>query len=545
LSYSNQLTSNSSDIVPNVLLSEDTIYSESKKSRSIAIFILAVIVFLISVNFGVQYAKQKLLIQHANTTGMDWAHQIEAQIPSLSKVTGRQSTPDSIKFTELVNGMLAVGNIYQIDVINPDCYCYISMRSFTGSQQKQNQIDVGGMERKLAELETKPHLNGRANIAKKPSKNAIEHIFESSSKHKAQHLSENAELKWSLDQKTAQKIANTLRHDIIIQHAAISNQPTTFAEVYHPVSVDGELSYMVRVLVNLEEENASYALFLYGCTIFALLILIAAFGYPATKYLRTSAKQKVANARARHLATHDIMTNIANRNAFQEVAPNILEHCKENGNGALLLQFDLNNFKEINDFYGHQIGDQFLYQLAQHLKKHLPDNSYVARIGGDEFAAIIDGVEDKNPKLETLVNVNDLLVLNLEYDDQNIEMNISAGMAKYPVDGDTLENLMRNCDLALYAAKSSSNKNVCEYNSKMGLEFRDRLKLRDEFKNAIENSQVEPFYQPLVNMRTGKIAGFEALARWNHPEKGILTPFVFEDLLTDHEVGGGIGSINA
>lgn len=543
MSYTSDLASNNSDVLSSAFLSEHSIYSQNKKSQSIIILALAALVFLASLISGVQYAKQKLLIQHANSTGMDWAHQIEAQLPSLSNITGQNPIPDANKLTELVNGMLAVGNIYQIDVINPVCYCYISMGSYTGSQQKPDHVDARFIERKLAELTTKSHLYGKSNIAKKPSKGEIKHIFASSSEHKAVNLSKDAELKLPLNQKTAQKIAKSLGHDIIIHHAVISNQPTTFAEVYHPVLADGKLSYMLRVLVNLEEENATYSLFLYGCTIFALLILIAAFGYPAIKYLKTSAKQKAANARAHHLATHDIMTNISNRNAFQEVVPSMLQHCKDNGKSALLLQFDVNNFKELNDFHGHHVGDKFLRQLAQHLKNHLPENSYVARIGGDEFAAIINGLESKDLSLEKLANVNDLLLFNLEHNGQNIEMSIAAGIAKYPADGDTLEELMCNCDLALYAAKSSSTENLCEYNSKMSSEFRDRLKIRDEFKAAIENSQIVPFYQPLVNMSTGKIAGFEALARWNHPEKGILTPFVFEEFLTDPEIGAALGSL--
>ena len=278
----------------------------------------------------------------------------------------------------MVNGMFAVGNIYQIDVINPDCYCDISMGSFaakSGGSQKveprpSNHPDhtdhAAHGHRGMA------HLHGERNQAKSLPQPVVRHIFESESKHKPRSFGSNAKERWPVDRAVIRSIVETGSDRIFIHESADPNQPRTFGEVFHSVTTNGELSYVLRVLVDLEDQKARYLDVLQRGAGLVLLLLLCASGYPAIRYFNASKRQGIANSRARFLATHDILTGIANRNAFQEQAPKMLQSCENDGQAAILIQLDLNKFKDINDHCGHQAGDEVA--------------SSVCSIAGIEFA---------------------------------------------------------------------------------------------------------------------------------------------------------------
>ena len=246
--------------------------------------------------------------------------------------------------------------------------------------------------------------------------------------------------------------------------------------------------------------------------------------------------------KAHYLATHDLLTNTYNRNAFQEYAPKILRSCGDRETSAIVFLFDLNNFKEINDYYSHHAGDEILCAFAQALRTNLPKDGYLARLGGDEFVIIIPDI-DPSREIEDIMEIPDELATEIDNGRQIIHATVSAGVAIYPRDGSNINELIRNADLALYKAKSESKAKLCEYDSEMGKVFNDRLDLRDEFKFALLESEIEPFYQPLMNTKTGVVEGFEALARWRHPKRGVLTPGVFGEMLDDIELSAMVGDI--
>ena len=512
-----------------------------KTATSLLALALGLLVVIVLAHTGIQYAMRALLVQHAHSTGMDWAHHIEARTPTLPALVTSdpdselRKAPSAVEFTKMVNGMLAVGNIYQIDVINPDCYCDISLGNYVAKISGRD----GGLSLGHTHGETPSSANTKSPEST-PLQSTVEHVFDIGGDHGGFGDNEN---RYGLDRAFVQQIAATQRQDIILHSSELPNQPGKFAEVFYPVAENGKTAYILRILVDLDQEYARYWITLYAGAGIILLLVVSAFGYPSTKFLQTSRKQKQADQQAHFLANHDIMTNANNRNAFQNMAPNVLQECLKKSQCAAVYLFDIDNFKEVNDYHSHAAGDQVICALAEMLKRTAPSGSIVARLGGDEFAIIVGGIQPSDIELQQIWDVSTLLRVPIDDGRLFVKKTISGGVSIYPRDGSNLEELMRCADLALYAAKSADGGQICEYNPDMSVDFYERLDLRDEFKMALENSEIVPFYQPLVNMNTGLVEGFEALARWNHPQRGILTPFEFEEMLTDHELGAIVGAL--
>lgn len=515
--------------------------------------VLAVVAFASSAHFGIQYGVKALLIQHAESTGMDWAYHIEARAPNLGKLvevepdSKKLKTPDGVEFTQMINGMLSVGNIYQVDVINPDCNCEISLGTYAAKQL--------GQAKKMSMSHTHNHSEGGHgssygkhaahgnHVAKAPSKSAMKHVFENTESHSLQKLSSNLKGRYPLDGTYAQKIAKNLNHEILLHSSDGKYQPLRFAEVFHPVTADGNLSYILRILVDVHAESARFTATLYKGAGLVLLLLLGAFIYPASQYYASSKKKRAGDREAHFLANHDVMTNVFSRNGFQNRAPKLLQACAEQNQSAAIFLFDIDKFKQINDYHSHEAGDTIIRALADKLKASAPDGAHVARLGGDEFVLIVAGSDDKSIDPKTIFDAPSTIRVAIDDNRQVIEAGVSTGVVQFPRDGGNLEELMRNADLALYEAKSASGRRTVEYHAQMSIEFYEGLDLREEFEEALNKSQIVPHYQPLVCMETGTVQGFEALARWHHPTKGILTPHVFEKMLNDHEIGAKVGAV--
>lgn len=517
------------------------------------LFALAAVIFLISTFLGVQYILNNLLTQKSHTIGMSWAHHIETQIPKAGAIAGiseakqAPSEQERAKLIKLIEGMFSIGNIYQIDLINPDCHCNVTFGTFSDNRN----VDAHNHHGQKTDLKAipKPQMIDHsdhtstalsdANSAKPPQNVEHQHSFERNSSFK--ELSES-DKSWPLDQAFINNLTVNSKHPIHIESSQSLHHPSTFGIVYHLVIADNKIKYVIRVLVDLEAAANRYSIALYGGAAFVFLLLLAVTIYPATKYIRTTEIQRKTDLRAYYLATHDVLTGIYNRNAFQEFAPKILRTSCDNRKSAVLFLFDLNKFKEVNDYYSHHAGDQLLAAFAKALEGALPKNGYVARLGGDEFVAIIPDVDD-DQSIEDVMDVPQELTTVIDEGRQTIHVTVSAGVAVYPKDGSNINELMRNADLALYAAKAQTNEKLCTYDPDMGKVFNDRLDLRDEFKTAILGSEIEPFYQPIVDIHTGNVEGFEALVRWRHPKRGILSPVIFGEMLDNIELSAMVGDI--
>jgi diguanylate cyclase (GGDEF)-like protein len=229
-------------------------------------------------------------------------------------------------------------------------------------------------------------------------------------------------------------------------------------------------------------------------------------------------------ARQAHEASHDPLTGLANRSLLQERTRAALAE-QHNLTTALLL-LDLDHFKEINDTLGHAAGDFLLQRVADRLRSLSRPGDLVARLGGDEFAVLLTGLESSaaaEPGAEAVLR---LLAEPVEYEGLRLSVEGSVGVACYPADAPDADELLRRADVAMYQAKSDRGSWV-RYDIERDSSSVHRLALVAELRTAMENDEVVVHYQPQADLRTGQIVGIEALARWQHPQRGLLMPAEF------------------
>jgi len=230
--------------------------------------------------------------------------------------------------------------------------------------------------------------------------------------------------------------------------------------------------------------------------------------------------------RANHLAMHDSLTGLPNRVLINEQLQHSLMRMSPDKMIAVHL-LDLDEFKYVNDTMGHGSGDKLLQVVAERLRPLVRDTDTIARMGGDEFAILQASVTSPEDAEALARRINDALSLPIDIDGNFVSIGTSIGIAIGPQDGATAELLMRNADLALYQAKDDGRGAYRRYKADMNEQKQARRIIEYELRNALEKDQFELHFQPLVNLSTNEICGFEALARWRHPEKGLITPDAF------------------
>ena len=230
--------------------------------------------------------------------------------------------------------------------------------------------------------------------------------------------------------------------------------------------------------------------------------------------------------RLHHMALNDPLTGLPNRTSFSERLDRELARAEKQGHELAVIGIDLNRFKEINDFRGHSAGDQALRIIAARLTKCIEGGEFVARIGGDEFAALKD-FRDEDVLLDFLGKLEVALFEPLEIDDFRASAGASIGVAVYPHDGITAETLIGNSDLAMYRAKSELNTAVCFYESRLDEVARERQVLARELRRALELQQFDLHFQVQISVTHATICGYEVLLRWYHPERGLIPPLDF------------------
>jgi diguanylate cyclase (GGDEF)-like protein len=236
-----------------------------------------------------------------------------------------------------------------------------------------------------------------------------------------------------------------------------------------------------------------------------------------------------AQAKISHMALHDGLTNLPNRLFFQEQMESRLGHLGRDQKFAVLC-FDLDRFKSVNDTLGHAFGDRLLRQVAERMRKCLREGDTLARLGGDEFAILqsqVDHAEDASALAARLI---DDIAVPFDLDGHQAAIGVSIGIAIAPVDGRQPEQLLKSADIALYRAKAEGKGTYRFFEPEMDRLMQARRELELDLRDAIAKEQFELHYQPLVNLKTETISGFEALLRWNHPVRGSVAPLTFVPL---------------
>ncbi|WP_461204865.1 EAL domain-containing protein [Clostridium sp. DL1XJH146] len=223
------------------------------------------------------------------------------------------------------------------------------------------------------------------------------------------------------------------------------------------------------------------------------------------------------------MANHDYLTGLSNRRYLMEQFTTPVDPNEK----LAIIYMDIDSFKNINDSLGHTIGDEILLEVGNRLNKIIKKPSIVGRIGGDEFLFLINDFKSSEELVKILDDILHCFDDTFEIEQEKIAVSTSLGVAIYPEDGEDFVTLMKNADISLYSAKAEGKKRYKICSEELKEQVNEELKLISNLENALENKEIEAYYQPKVNQSTGKIIGFEALARWNNSEFGAVSPVKF------------------
>ncbi|MCK5608478.1 diguanylate cyclase, partial [Candidatus Pacearchaeota archaeon] len=241
-------------------------------------------------------------------------------------------------------------------------------------------------------------------------------------------------------------------------------------------------------------------------------------------------EQKKHEEQIFNIAYYDPLTNLPNRRLLEEKLDSMITSSKDSGDVFSVMFLDLDRFKNINDSFGHKLGDKVLIEVTKLVKNTCKDNCFISRFGGDEFILIcsdIDGVEQATEfATEIITNIEQPMYI----DNLTIYISASIGVAFYPEDGSDISILIRNADTAMYKSKKDVTNNVLFYHSQYGDETTHFVSTEQSIHKALDNQEFIPYYQPKVDMASGKIVGAEALARWINNEQGMIMPEKFIDV---------------
>ena len=238
-------------------------------------------------------------------------------------------------------------------------------------------------------------------------------------------------------------------------------------------------------------------------------------------------EQRRAEASIWHQAHYDHLTQLPNRQMFQQNLLHSMERARQSGKPFALVFLDLDFFKEVNDTFGHDEGDELLRQVARRLQSCVRSTDLVARLGGDEFTLILQDLShavDAHPICRKVLHA---VAQPYELGSNTVHISVSAGLTFYPRDGHDGVDLLKHADLAMYAAKEKGRNQFCEFTPPMEQEAQNRRLLLRDLQQGLDGQEFELHYQPIVEIASGRIVKAEALIRWNQPLRGVVSPGEF------------------
>lgn len=249
--------------------------------------------------------------------------------------------------------------------------------------------------------------------------------------------------------------------------------------------------------------------------------------------VRYACERKRTEQRLARQSQHDPLTGLPNRMLFRDRLERALERASRTDGKMALLHIDLDGFRRVNESFGHSAGDRLVQLMSQRLTPCVRKTDSVARIGGDEFTIVLEDVRGLPDVVAVANKIVDALAQPYTIDETALVLAASIGIAVFPEAGATPDTLMRNADLARLKAKQLRGSHYHFYTEKMNLEAMSQMHLESELRRALRRNEFELFYQPRVELESGEISGVEALIRWRHPQRGLLTPNDFIPLAED------------
>lgn len=242
----------------------------------------------------------------------------------------------------------------------------------------------------------------------------------------------------------------------------------------------------------------------------------------------TDMSERKADEQHMHfIAHHDSLTSLPNRLMLSNALSHAIEEAKRDGTQVGVLFLDMDNFKKINDSLGHEVGDKLLVEVAHRLTGIIRGVDTVSRVGGDEFVVVCPGITQTLNIVHFAARIVESLSQVYLIDNQKLHSSPSVGISLFPVDGEDIPTLLKNADAAMYHAKAEGRGNFQFFTEAMNLAAVERLALENDLRSALENEEFELYYQPQIEVCSGRIVGVEALLRWHHPVHGLVSPAKF------------------
>lgn len=263
-----------------------------------------------------------------------------------------------------------------------------------------------------------------------------------------------------------------------------------------------------------------------GVSVLAAVLALGALTW--RRFAGSRAELIEAEGRVRHLAASDLLTGLPNRAALHDAMVLAMARSARAGRPLAVLMIDLDRFKPVNDRHGHLVGDRVLAQAAARLKRCLRASDFCARYGGDEFVVLVDDDDGALPQAHRIAErAAQALSAPMSIDGHVLAIGASAGIARYPDDGLDADDLLRKADSALYRAKASRRGGACSYELDLDERIAERARLEQAIREGLERGEFVAHFQPIVDLASRRVHSVELLARWQHPERGLLAPAAF------------------
>lgn len=237
-----------------------------------------------------------------------------------------------------------------------------------------------------------------------------------------------------------------------------------------------------------------------------------------------------------HQVEHDILTGLPNRNLLQDRLSQAMKKASRDNKVLGIMFVDIDKFKTINDSLGHDAGDMLLKTISKRMQHSVRETDTVARLSGDEFIVLLDGCKDVNDIFVAIKKLVGAFQEPFIFSNESFRITMSIGVSVYPNDGAIASKLLKNADIAMYKAKSQGRNRYVFFDQEMNQETNEHLEVEKSLYKALKNEEFALYYQPQVNLKTGEIVGFEALLRWNHPQRGLTAPGYFIHIAEESEL---------
>jgi diguanylate cyclase (GGDEF)-like protein len=322
---------------------------------------------------------------------------------------------------------------------------------------------------------------------------------------------------------------------VIAQYSAAHGEPLLLGLPMPAIAVDEAIQLQGRAVGRIEMSASLEPVFRQTLYFLGSGLAVVCIGAILAAFFSARLRQSVvfAEERMAYLALYDTLTGLPNRNSFRDALDAAVARLRRDGREFAVLFVDFDGFKQVNDTHGHAAGDQVLIDLGKRLERSLRANDFVARISGDEFVVLLDQPDSAEAVGRIAAKLVELMGQPIRVGERSITVGASVGVALAPADGVTANELLQRADAAMYHAKQRGKNGYQFFSSVIEQQTRQRLELEQALREACAREQFRLVYQPIYDLRSGRVASAEALLRWNHPQRGPVSPAEFIPVAED------------